>query len=44
MRRCAMCKEPKFESELIGMLCSKCDHIQGNVIADLQAEFGAGVV
>jgi len=41
MRRCALCKKPKFESELIGRLCSRCDHIQGDVMADLRAEFNA---
>ena len=39
MRRCALCNRFKSESELIGRLCSRCDHIQGDVMADLQAEF-----
>jgi len=39
MRRCALCTKPKFESELIGRLCSRCDDIQGDVMADLRAEF-----
>jgi hypothetical protein len=41
MTRCALCKKRTPESELIGRLCSRCDHIQGNVMADLQAEFRA---
>ena len=41
MRRCALCKKPRFESDLIGKLCSRCDHIQGDVTADLQAESNA---
>jgi len=43
MRRCALCGRRKFESEMIGRLCSRCDHIQGDVIADLQAEFDSVV-
>jgi len=39
MRRCALCGKRKFESELIGRFCSRCDHIQGDVIVDLQAEY-----
>ncbi len=41
MGRCALCKKPTAESELIGRLCSRCDHIQGDVLADLRAEFNA---
>jgi len=40
MRRCALCG--KLESELIGRLCGRCDHIQGDVVADLRAESNAG--
>ncbi len=36
MRRCALCG--KWKGELIGRLCSRCDHIQGDVMSDLQAE------
>jgi len=39
MRRCILCKKPKFENELIGGICSRCDHIRGDVMADLRAEF-----
>ena len=41
MGRCALCKKRIPQSELIGRLCNRCDHIQGNVMADLQAEFRA---
>jgi hypothetical protein len=41
MGRCALCKKRMPASQLIGRLCSRCDHIQGNVMADLQAEFRA---
>jgi hypothetical protein len=41
MAKCALCKKRMPESQLIGRLCSRCDHIQGDVLADLQAEFGA---
>jgi hypothetical protein len=41
MARCALCKKRMPQSQLIGRLCSRCDHIQGNVMADLQAEFRA---
>jgi NMD protein affecting ribosome stability and mRNA decay len=37
MRRCALCG--KLERNLIGGLCGRCDHIQGDVMADLWAEF-----
>jgi len=39
MGRCALCGKRKSERELIGRYCSRCDHIQGDVMADLQAEF-----
>jgi NMD protein affecting ribosome stability and mRNA decay len=42
MRRCALCQ--KSEEDLIGGLCGRCDHIQGDVMADLRAEFGPGAV
>jgi hypothetical protein len=41
MRRCALCGKRKSASELIGRLCSRCDHIQGDVMADLHAESNA---
>jgi hypothetical protein len=41
MGRCALCKKRMPASQLIGRLCGRCDHIQGDVLADLQAEFGA---
>jgi NMD protein affecting ribosome stability and mRNA decay len=37
MRRCALCG--KLAKELIGRLCGRCDHLQGDVVADLPAEF-----
>jgi hypothetical protein len=39
MGRCALCQKRRSESELIGRLCGRCDHIQGDAMADLQAEF-----
>jgi len=44
MRRCALCGKPKFESELIGGLCSRCDHIQAGVMVDLWLEMESGLV
>ena len=40
MKRCVLCG--KLEKNLIGRLCGRCDHIQGDVVADLQAESKAG--
>jgi len=42
--RCMMCGRAKQAHELIGGYCSRCDHIYGEVMADLQAEFGPGAV
>jgi hypothetical protein len=40
MERCALCN--KREDVLFGRLCSRCDHIQGDVMADLQNESNEG--
>ena len=39
MKKCALCNKPKAESELIGRYCGWCDHIYGEVMMDLHAEF-----
>ena len=44
MKRCVMCGNAKNENELIGRYCGRCDHIYGEVMADLQAEFGPSAV
>ena len=44
MKRCVLCKKLKFEGELIGRLCSRCDHLQGDAMADLRAELEAHAV
>jgi hypothetical protein len=44
MKRCILCKRLKFESELIGRLCSRCDSLQGDAMVDLRAELEPRVV
>jgi len=44
MGRCALCKKLKLESELIGRLCGRCDHLQGDAMADLRAELESHAV
>ena len=38
MRQCALCGKRTFENELIGRLCSRCDHLQSKLTVDTKAE------
>ena len=40
MRECPLCGDVKNETEFLGLHCSWCDKLVGNVQADLVAEFG----
>ena len=38
MRKCPLCKDVKREAEFVGLYCSWCDKLIGDVQADLAGE------
>ena len=42
--RCTMCGNEKQEGEMVGTYCGRCDHVYGDVMMGLQAEYEPHVV
>jgi len=41
MARCRACRRKVADGALLGMLCGRCEKIQGDVMVDLAAELRA---